>query len=1051
MVDFLVDRKRTALALLLVLIFAGIIGRMNIPIENRPEITIPVVYVGVSLPGISPEDAERLLLKPIEDEVRSIEGIDELQGFALENFAAVIVKFDAAETMKKSLDKVRDAVNDAKVKFPDEANDPMVREVSVTEDPTIILSISSKSASERFILDLAREIKKDVELIPAIFEAEMVGGRKEQLEAVINRTQLESYNMSFMEIISSVANNNHVVTAGEIKTAQGQFSVNVPGLFETARDVYELPIRSTDNSSVLLSDISELKRNFRDRENYTKVNGEIGVSLLIKKARGENVIETIDEVERIVDKYKSKVSSDVSFNYVMDTRSYISDNVDSLQGNIILATVVVLLVTMIALGIRSSLIVGSGIPVSILITIFVMYALGYNYNFMVMFGILVALGMLIDGSLVVVELADRKMLEGFSKQEAYVYSAKRMFWPIVASSATTLAVFAPLFFWPGVSGQFMSVLPLTIFIVLSIALVFSLMFVPVIGSVFGKPSNASADVYRSLGSDQGINLKELTGYVGKYVNILSYVIKRPIITLSLIFFVIFGIIATYSNFGKGMVFFTSNDPYFGVVKVYARGNLSVEEVNDLAQEVEDAMINQYGIKSYFLQTGQFSSVGPSGGGSSEDLIATAYFEFIERGKRKNGHKIMDDLRNELSNISGIKYEVIEETGGPPVGKDLEIRITGPTSDILVPVTKSLRDYIDNLDELISIEDTLPIPLVDWELTIDKPKAAQFGVDIFTIGTAIKLVTEGIMIGKYRPNDIDEELEIYVRYPESDRSIDQLDNVMIESSVGKVPISNFLTKKPKQNVSFIRRWDARNAMYIKANVTEGTSTGEVVEKLSSWADDQAFPPNVDIAYGGENEEQNDSMKFIVQAFIISVLIMAALLVTQFNSFYQCFIILTAVIISTAGVYLGLLVFDQAFSAILHGIGIVSLAGIVVNNNIILIDAYNFVSNKNKDDVYNNVLKACAQRLRPIFLTTITTMLGLIPLALNYSIDPIARTIEYDSNVSGFWTSLAQCIVYGLSFSAILTLIVTPCLLILPSHVRSYVNNSKLFSFTTKNAS
>ena len=252
MVDFLVDRKRTALALLLVLIFAGIIGRMNIPIENRPEITIPVVYVGVSLPGISPEDAERLLLKPIEDEVRSIEGIDELQGFALENFAAVIVKFDAAETMKKSLDKVRDAVNDAKVKFPDEANDPMVREVSVTEDPTIILSISSKSASERFILDLAREIKKDVELIPAIFEAEMVGGRKEQLEAVINRTQLESYNMSFMEIISSVANNNQVVTAGEIKTAQGQFSVNVPGLFETARDVYELPIRSTDNSSVLL-------------------------------------------------------------------------------------------------------------------------------------------------------------------------------------------------------------------------------------------------------------------------------------------------------------------------------------------------------------------------------------------------------------------------------------------------------------------------------------------------------------------------------------------------------------------------------------------------------------------------------------------------------------------------------------------------------------------------------------------------------------------------------------------------------------------------------
>ena len=957
MIEFLVDRKRTAIALLIVLIFAGIFGRVNIPIENEPEIVVPVVYVGVGLTGISPQDSERLLLKPIEEEIRAIEGIDKLQGFAFENYAAAVIQFEAAETMKKSLDKVRDAINDAKVKFPDDAKEPVVSEVSFEDQPTVIVSIDSPTASERYLLNLAQEIKKEIELIPSIFEAELLGAREEQLEATLNRSQMENYNISFAEIITSVSNNNQVVTAGEIQTGQGQFAVNVPGLFETARDVYELPIRSTNNSTVNLADISTIKRNFKDRESYTKVNGEPGISLLIKKGRGRNVIDTINEVDEVVQSFKSKVPSDINFTYVMDSREIMEDNVNSLQGNILLATIFVIIVTMLALGIRSSLIVGSGIPVSILIALFVLYVLGYDYNFMVIFGILVALGMLIDGSLVVVELADRKMLEGFDRQKAYIYSAKRMFWPIVASAATTLAVFIPLFFWPGISGQFMRMLPVTIFVVLFIALIFSLMFVPVIGSVLGKPSNASANSFKKLGSDQNFNLKDITGYIGIYVSILDKLLKRPILTLLSVFVILFTIISSFFSFGKGMIYFSTGDPYFGQIKIYARGNLSIDEINKLTS-------------------------------------------------------------------------------------DVEIRITGPSSSSILKVTKDVRNYIDeNVIGLVSVEDTLPVPLVDWELIIDKPKAAQFGADIFTIGKAVSLVTNGIMIGKYRPDDVDDELEIFVRYADKERSIDQLDNIMIETRSGQIPISNFVEKKPKKNVSYIRRYDTRNAMYVKANVAEGVIAADKVSEIQKWADEQDYPSYIDIAFGGENEEQTESMKFVTQAFIISILIMAALLVTQFNSFYQSFIILTAVIMSTAGVFFGLLVFNQPFSAIMHGVGVVSLAGIVVNNNIILIDAFNFVREKDNDNLFNSILKACAQRLRPIFLTTITTMLGLIPLAMNYSIDPILRTIEYDSNVSGFWTPLAQCIVYGLSFSAFLTLIVTPCLLILPSHIRSYFKKAQ----------
>ncbi len=1042
MIEFLVDRKRTAIALLIVLIFAGIFGRINIPIENEPEIVVPVVYVGVGLTGISPQDSERLLLKPIEEEIRAIEGIDKLQGFAFENYAAAVIQFEAAETMKKSLDKVRDAINDAKVKFPDDAKEPVVSEVSFEDQPTVIVSIDSPTASERYLLNLAQEIKKEIELIPSIFEAELLGAREEQLEATLNRSQMENYNISFAEIITSVSNNNQVVTAGEIQTGQGQFAVNVPGLFETARDVYELPIRSTNNSTVNLADISTIKRNFKDRESYTKVNGEPGISLLIKKGRGRNVIDTINEVDEVVQSFKSKVPSDVNFTYVMDSREIMEDNVNSLQGNILLATIFVIIVTMLALGIRSSLIVGSGIPVSILIALFVLYVLGYDYNFMVIFGILVALGMLIDGSLVVVELADRKMLEGFDRQKAYIYSAKRMFWPIVASAATTLAVFIPLFFWPGISGQFMRMLPVTIFVVLFIALIFSLMFVPVIGSVLGKPSNASANSFKKLGSDQNFNLKDISGYIGIYVSILDKLLKRPILTLLSVFVILFTIISSFFSFGKGMIYFSTGDPYFGQIKIYARGNLSIDEINKLTSDVEIIVNEHTGIKNYFLQTGQFSNVVAGGGGSSEDLIATAYFEFVDRNQRKNGHEIISELRDQFDNINGIKIEVSEQSGGPPIGKDVEIRITGPSSSSILKVTKDIRNYIDeNVIGLVSVEDTLPVPLVDWELIIDKPKAAQFGADIFTIGKAVSLVTNGIMIGKYRPDDVDDELEIFVRYADKERSIDQLDNIMIETRSGQIPISNFVEKKPKKNVSYIRRYDTRNAMYVKANVAEGIIAADKVSEIQKWADEQDYPSYIDIAFGGENEEQTESMKFVTQAFIISILIMAALLVTQFNSFYQSFIILTAVIMSTAGVFFGLLVFNQPFSAIMHGVGVVSLAGIVVNNNIILIDAFNFVREKDNDNLFNSILKACAQRLRPIFLTTITTMLGLIPLAMNYSIDPILRTIEYDSNVSGFWTPLAQCIVYGLSFSAFLTLIVTPCLLILPSHIRSYFRKAQ----------
>ena len=1044
MIEFFVDRKRTALAFLLVLIVAGIFGRINIPVEAEPDITIPVVYAGVGLPGVSPSDSERLLVRPLEEELRSIEGIKKLQAFGFEGYAAAVVQFEAAETMSKSLDSVRDAVNEAKSKFPEDAKEPIVREVSLSDDPSIIIAISSDIAQERDLLNIIRDIKNEIELLPEIFEVDLIGNREEQLEAILNRNQIENYNISIYEIIRAINNNNQAVMAGEIQTGQGQFSVDVPGLFEDESEINSIPIRSSSEGVVLLSDISDVKRNFKERTFFTSINLNESICLGVKKARGANLISTIDKVENIVEKYQSKISPDIRLGYVLNTKDTMLEQVNSLQGNIIMATMFVLIVAMITFGIRSSLIVGSGIPVSIIIAIFILYALGFTYNFMVIFGMLVALGMLIDGSIVVVELADRKMVEGYDKKTAFIYSAKRMFWPVTASAATTLAVFIPLFFWPGVSGQFMRVLPITIFIILTVALIYSLMIVPVIGSIFGKASEMSKKTVQSISSEHAYDLTKVEGVVGKYINFLTFVLKRPLLIGGSIIAFSFAVISTYTSIGQGVVLVSQSDPFAGFGKIQARGNLTIEQIDELSESVEEIVYNTKGIKNLFLQTGRFNNFR-TGGSSSDDTIASFFFEFTDREERENGRVVIENMRKELNKIPGIRTEIKAQEGGPPTGKDIEIRVLGPSRSSTMNISQDIKNYLNSVDGIVNLESTLPVPGVEWELFVDKPKAAKFGADIPTIGNSIGLITSGLAIGSYRPKDIDEELDIVLRYPKKERYIDELDNILINTESGMVPISNFVEKKPQQKVTYVRKYDSKHVTIIKADVSSGFTPESRLKLFEIWIKQQSIPANVDIEFGGDNEEQVDSLNFVLQAFIISIMLMAALLVTQFNNFYQMTIILSAVVLSTAGVMLGLLIFDQVFSALLTGIGIVSLAGIVVNNNIILIDSFNVISSKSNEDVRTRIIKACAQRLRPIFLTSLTTMLGLIPLALNYSIDPIARDIAYDSNASTSWAPLAQCIIYGISFSAILTLVLTPCLLVLPDHISDLIKKYRKPSF------
>ncbi|MEM7019335.1 MAG: efflux RND transporter permease subunit, partial [Pseudomonadota bacterium] len=497
-IEAAITHSRTTLCILLMIILSGLVARATISIEADPEVIIPIALVTIPHPGISPEDAERLISRPMETELRSIEGLDEIMSYSREGVAALILEFDVSMDIDEALVDVREAVDRAQVEIPSTAEEPLIEEVSMTDYPVIVVSLASDSAPERVLYNLAIKVRDEIESISLVREAQLSGHREELLEAVVDPSKLETHGISQQSLINAVVNNNSLIAAGAMDTGQGRFAVKVPGLIETHQDVFDLPLKSTDNAVVTVADVADIRRTFKDRENYTRVNGKPALSVQVLKRPGSNLIQTNQAVREVVDKMKGSFPPGIEVIYSQDQSPFAAQQVEELQGNILTAMALVMTLVVAALGLRSGMLVGVAIPVSILFSLILLNYIDYSFNFMVMFGMLLALGMLIDGAIVVTEYADRKMVEGQSPQSAYIMAAKRMFWPVTASTATTLAAFLPLFMWPGVSGQFMLYLPVTAFTILVGSLFYALIFGPTLGAIFGKPGAVDEHSLRQM-------------------------------------------------------------------------------------------------------------------------------------------------------------------------------------------------------------------------------------------------------------------------------------------------------------------------------------------------------------------------------------------------------------------------------------------------------------------------------------------------------------------------------------------------------------------------
>ncbi|MCH2069028.1 MAG: efflux RND transporter permease subunit [Shimia sp.] len=1188
------ERARMILAFIVISLVIGAFSYVSLPKEGEPDIDIPILYVSVSYPGISAEDAESLLVKPMETEAVDLDGLDKMTGIASENHASLLLEFDFGWDKSATIADVRDAMNTASSNFPAGAEQYTINEINFSEFPIVIVNLSG-DVPERTMARLAKDLQDEFEAIDAVLEAPIAGNRDEMVEVVIDPLRLESYNVTAPELISVVQNNNQLIAAGEVETNQGTFSVKIPSSFNDVTDIYELPVKTNGERIVTLGDLAEINFTFEDRAGTARFDGENTVALQVVKGKGYNIIDTVEQIKTTLaaaqEKWPEELQAAVQVGTSNDQSRTVGSMVRQLEGSVLTAIALVMIVVLASLGSRAAMLVGFAIPASFLLCFAFLAVMGVTISNMVMFGLILAVGMLVDGAIVVVEYADKRIKEGVGPMHAYVEAAQRMFWPIVSSTATTLCAFLPMLFWPGVPGEFMGMLPVTMIFVLSASLLVALIYLPVVGGISGRLSRVFDRISQGMkqrlpwvvrallvpiplygmfvGLMQMLTVTYASGgegttgavAVGAVIFVLSafaasitmtaaeigrkrravksgfrhngfgyfmrFIVGNPVMPLVTIAAVIFTVVSIIGYFGEnnnGVDFFVETEPEQATAYVRARGNISLAEKDAMVREAENIIMQHPAVINVFSFAGEggLDTGGPGGGNSPPDTVGQVQFEIIPWDERPtarekwffgklerdvtapdfDGNRVLDELNAELAKLPGFYVETSPIEQGPGSGKPIHLRIRGDGWDELNAATISARETFEATTGLTLVEDTLPLPGIDWQIDVDVAKAGRYGADVATVGAMVQLVTRGILLDTMRVDSSDEEIEIRLRLPDQDRVLSTLDTLKVRTNDGLVPLSNFVTRFPVPKRASITRVDQERYYDVKADVEPGlvkivsgegeelqtlailkalpegelsydnvittpngedftifaldaaSSAEEVrtaleegarrvpvtaterIEVLTEWLNTNPFDSSISWEWTGDQEEQAESGAFLASAFSAALGLMFVILLAQFNSFFNSVLVLLAVVLSTAGVLVGMLVMDQTFSIIMTGTGIVALAGIVVNNNIVLIDTYQEYSQYMPR--IDAIVRTAQSRIRPVLLTTITTMAGLAPMMFGLSLDFINGGYSIDSPTSLWWKQLATAVVFGLGIATVLTLVFTPSMLAARVWASTYFN-------------
>src|SRR6478735_8662567 len=980
-IDYAIDHARLTIATLIFLLGAGLVAYVTIPKEAEPDIKIPIIYVQLSQRGISPEDSERLLLRPVETQLKSVGNVKEMRSTAFEGGGFVLLEFEAGFDSKSALADVRAKVDQAKHDLPRDVDEPQVLEVNLSLYPVLVVGLSG-DVPERTLLRIARAAKNAIEQAPGVLAAELRGARDEAVEIILDPTLLASYGMSLDQLGSVTQSFNTLIAAGAIEGETGRFAVKVPSLFEQPQDILKIPIIASSKASVTLLDIGEVKPTFKDATSVTRVNGRPAMTIEVSKRSGANLIETVDAVRATV---------------------------AELQNSVATGVLLVVIVILFALGFRASLFIGIAIPASFLAGVLGLQLAGLTVNIVVLFSLILAVGMLVDDAIIGSEFAERRMSEGMPPKEAYSLAAKRMAGPVIAATATRVAAFSPLLFWPGVVGQFMKYLPITLIATLSASLAVALFFTPTLGALLGKASPVPHDD-RARDS-------------GPYMRAVRLALRRAGMTLTLAALLLVAVQVGYGKFGRGVEFFPSVEPDYGQVIVHARGNLALEEKNRLVAEVEKRVLAFDGLKTVYTRIGE----QPRGMGElTEDTVGVIQFEFADWRVRPPAHEIMDAIRAKTADLPGVLIEVTAPRAGPATGKPIQVQLGALDPAVLPAAANKVTAILAARADIRDLDDGQPLPGIDWKIEVDKSEAAKYGAGVNTVGGAVQLVTNGLKATEYRPVDSDKSVDILIRFPPDRRSLDQIDDLRVQTAMGHVPIGNFVQRLAAPRVGYINRVNGNRVMTVSANVAEGVQSAKVQEEIARELAKTDLGSGVTFRLKGEDEERAKASAFLLKAFGTAIFLIFAILLAQFNKLTSVGLVLTAVVLSTFGVLLGLMIMGQPFGVVMTGIGVIANAGVIVNNNIVLIDTYDRLRREGVA-AYDAILETCRERARPVVLTAVTAILGVLPIAFGMNVEFLSREITLGAPATQWCINLSTAIVFGLGFATVLTLVVTPAAL------------------------
>lgn len=1007
-IAYAIDHSRLTLATLLFLLAAGLVAYMTIPKEAEPDVKVPIIYVQLTQRGISPEDSERLLLRPVETQLKSVGNVKEMRATAYEGGGYVLLEFEAGFNSDVALADVRAKVDQAKHDLPKDTDEPSVQEVNLSLYPVLVVTLAG-DVPERTLLHIARNAKNAIEQAPGVLSAQLRGARDEAVEITAEPMQMQSYGISLDQLISVTQASNSLIAAGALEGASGRFAIKVPGLIERPQDMLKIPVTSTASATVTLGDVATVKPTFKDATSVTRVNGRPAMTIEVSKRTGANLIETVDGVKQVVAKIEKTWPEGVKIGYTQDKSKLIRQMLSDLQNSVATGVLLVVIIILFALGFRASLFIGIAIPASFLAGVLGLQLAGLTVNIVVLFSLILAVGMLVDDAIIVSEYAERRMSEGMAPQEAYKAAASRMSGPVIAATLTRIAAFSPLLFWPGIVGQFMKYMPITLIATLSASLAVALFFTPTLGALLGKASPVPHD--------------ERAAERGFYMRTVKTALRHPGMTLGAALFLLIAVIAAYGKFGHGVEFFPSVEPDYGQVIVHARGNLSLDEKDAAIREVEKSVLGTPGLKTVYTRVGE----QPRGSSEiTEDTIGVIQFEFADWQTRPPAHIIMDKIRGETSHIAGILVEVTAPRAGPPTGKPIQVQLSSIDPAKLPEAARKVAAILATMPAIRDLDDGLPLPGIDWRIQVDKAEAAKYGASINSVGTAVQLVTNGVKITEYRPSDTDKAVDIIVRYPSDRRSLGQIDELRVQTRAGYVPIGNFVQRVPAPRVGYINRVNAARVMTVSSNVADGVQNAMVQQAITQKLAQSDLGDGVTFKLKGEDEERAKAGAFLAKAFGTAIFMIFAILLAQFNRFTSVALVLTAVVLSTTGVLLGLLIMGQPFGVVMTGIGIIANAGVIVNNNIVLIDTYDRLR-RDGQNAYDAILETCRERARPVVLTAVTAILGVLPIAFGINLDFIGREITHGAPATQWWISLSTSIVFGLGFATLLTLIVTPAAL------------------------